>query len=284
MEFFWHLVAIIGMTLPNVLGFNLIFGKGKIFHFGPLGVSTVATYATFVTLQVTGNWLLAIVVGLLGSLLISALFAWLSFRLEPDGLGIMTIAMHLALLTVVLNWTGLTRGALGIPKIPRLPYLEELAPFALVVTLIAALWFALLCFLDRGPFGRALEALAEQEWYAEALGIDRVRVHLIAFLLGGVGALLTNLFYVQYVRLAHPNDLTFPFLIFLIMVVVAGKPGSMKGVLSSTILLVLLKEGLRFVPLPIAVLGPLRLILFGIILLTAVYVRRDTLFPVQRTV
>jgi ABC-type branched-subunit amino acid transport system permease subunit len=58
----------------------------------------------------------------------------------------------------------------------------------------------------------------------------------------------------------------------------------MKGVLSSTILLVLLKEGLRFVPLPIAVLGPLRLILFGIILLTAVYVRRDTLFPVQRTV
>ena len=68
------------------------------------------------------------------------------------------------------------------------------------------------------------------------------------------------------------------------MAVVAGKPGSVLGVTFSTVLLVLLKEGLRFLPLPTAVLGPVRLLLFGIILLVAVYVRRDTLFPQQRTV
>lgn len=284
MDFLLHILAVISMTLPNVLGYNLIFGKGKILHFGPLGVSVIATYATFLTLVATGSWTTAILVGLLGALVISAFFAWLSFWLEPDGLGIMTIAVHLALLTIVLNWTGLTRGALGLPKIPRFPLLDEQMPFALVAMAVAAIWFAAIFLLDRSRFGRALEALAENQAFAGALGIDRVRIHLGAFLIGGVGALLSNILFVQYLRLAHPSDLTFPFLIFLVMAVVAGKPGSVPGVTLSTILLVLLKEGLRFLPLPTSVLGPVRLLLFGIILLVAVYVRRDTLFPQQRTV
>ncbi len=284
MDFLWHILAVIAMTLPNVLGYNLIFGKGKVFHFGPLGVSVIATYATFLTLIATGSWITAILVGLLGSCIISVFFAWLSFRLEPDGLGIMTIAVHLALLTIVLNWTGLTRGALGLPKIPRFPLLEEQLPFALVTMVVAAVWFAAIFLLDRSRFGRALAALAENQAFAQALGVDRVRVHLVAFLIGGVGALLSTVLFVQYLRLAHPSDLTFPFLIFFVMAVVAGKPGSVLGVTFSTVLLVLLKEGLRFLPLPTAVLGPVRLLLFGIILLVAVYVRRDTLFPQQRTV
>ncbi len=68
------------------------------------------------------------------------------------------------------------------------------------------------------------------------------------------------------------------------MIIVAGKPGSVLGVTLSTILLILLKEGLRFVSLAPSILGPVRLILFGMILLAVVYWRRDTLFPKQRSI
>lgn len=284
MEFALHLLASIAMYLPNVLGFNLIFGKGKIFHFGPIGVSLVAAYGCFVTLDATGSYLIALLVGGCLSLTVSALFAWLSFRLDPDGLGILSIAAHLVILTIVLNWTSVTRGALGLPRIPRMPFLDSAPAFALAVTIIAICWILFMLVLERSSFGRQLEALAEHEWYAKSLGINRTRVHMIAFLIGGIGALLSNVFYHQYIHLVYPSDFGFPVFIFVIMIVVAGKPGSVLGVTLSTILLVLLRESIRFVPLSADILGPVRLLIFGVILLAAVWYRRDTLFPKKRTI
>ena len=284
MDFLWHLLFLVGNYIPVALAYNLIFGKGKILHFGPSAVSLIAAYATFVTLGATGSWLIAIGAGLTASLLISAFFAWLSFRLEPDGFGVMSIAVHLALLTIVLNWTSLTRGALGIPRIPRIPGFESLHAIASVSIATAALFAIGILLLDRSAFGRKLTALAEHEWHAASLGISRTRTHLLAFLIGGIGATLSNVLYPQYIALLHPNDYQFPTLIFFVTIVVAGGPGSVFGVTLSAIALVLLKEAIRFVPLPIGILGPVRLILFGLILFAAVFWRRDSLFPQQRKV
>lgn len=284
MDFLWHVLALIGMTLPNVLGFNMVFGKGKIFHFGPIGVSAFTAYVVFLVLNTTGSFTAAVLSGFFAAASVSAFFAWLSLRLEPDGFGVMSIAVHLAVLALILNWNSLTRGALGIPRVPRFPFLDSVSDFALFSLGLAALWILFLWIVDRSFFGRQLSALAEHEWHAKSLGIDRTRVHLIAFLIGGLGALLTSVMFPQLLLLLHPSDYQFPALIFLVMVVVAGKPGSVFGVVLATVLLVFLKEALRFVPLAPSVLGPVRLILFGLILFVGVWVRRDVLFPPQRQV
>ncbi len=138
--------------------------------------------------------------------------------------------------------------------------------------------------VDRSSLGRGLAALAEHRSYAESLGIDRRKVYASAFLIAGLGSLITNALYPQYIGILHPNDYEFVFLIFFIMCIVAGRPGSVLGVTLATVLLETLKEGLRFVPLPYGLLGPLRLVLFGVILIIAVWVRRKELFPMQRTV
>lgn len=284
MAFALHIIIITCTTLVHALGYNLVLGRGKIFHFGPMGTSIGSAYATFLILQATGSYWLAASAGIAMALLLSLLYAWLSFRLDPDGLGIMTLAVHLALVTVVLNWTNVTRGALGIPRIPRMPFLSTPESFALVMLAIAIAWFAVIYVINRSALGRQLQALAEQEWYAKGLGINRMRAHLLAFLLCGIAAFISNIFYHQYIYLLHPSDFGYPIFIFYVMIVIAGKPGSVLGVTLSTILLVLLKEGIRFVPLPSSVLGPTRLLLFGLILLAAVWYRRDSLFPKKRTI
>ncbi|MSR87031.1 branched-chain amino acid ABC transporter permease [Candidatus Peribacteria bacterium] len=284
MNFILHIICVIAMTLPNILGFNLIFGKGKIFHFGPIGVSLIAAYASFLTLNATGSYLVAIAIGSTFALLASALFAWLSFRLDPDGLGILSIAAHLAIINVVLNWSSFTGGAMGIPKIPRMPYLDSLPTFTITVSTIAICWIIFLFVLEHSAFGRQLQALAEHEWYAKALGINRIRIHMIAFFIGGIGALLTNIFYHQYIHLVYLSDFGYPVFIYFVMIVVAGRPGSVLGVTLSTILIVTLKEAVRFIPLPSHILGPVRLLIFGVILLAAVWVQRDSLFPKKRTI
>ena len=284
MNFVYHVIAIIAMSAPNILGFNLIFGRGKIFHFGPLGVSIVAAYATFLTTMAFGSYPLGLVAGFAAAAIVSAFFAWLSLRLDADGFGVMSIAVHLSLLAVVLNWTSLTRGALGIPRVPRFPFLHSTVDFMIFSTIVAVLWAFVLWKIDRGTFGRKLTALSEHEWHAKALGIDRPFIHLIAFLIGGVGAMLTNVQYHQYIYLVHPSDFGYPAFIFFVTVVVAGGPGSVRGCMLSLVLISLLREGMRFLPLSANILGPVRLILFGVILFVAVWVRRDTLFPKQRTV
>ena len=283
-EFFLHLLVLFGAWLPGSLTYNLIFGKGKILHFGPLGVTLIAGYAFVVTLLATGSFLLGVVVSLLASILISLFFAWLALRLEPDGLGVMSIALHLSIIAVVLNWQSLTRGALGIPGVPRLPFLNSVYDFALVATIIAILSFVIIWRIDKSSIGRQLAALAENEWHAKSLGINRAKVYVIVFVIAGVTSVVANVFLVPYLTLLHPNDYLFPALVFYVMIVVAGKPGSVLGVTLSTALLMLLKEALRFIPLAPSILGPVRLMLFGLILFVAVWYRRDTLFPKQRSI
>lgn len=284
MSFFLHLLFVTANWIPTVLSHNMIFGKGGIFHFGPMGVSVISAYGFVITLKSTGSFTLAILVSFLAAMIISAIFAWLSLRLEPDGLGVMSIAMHLAILAIVLNWTSLTRGALGIPQIPRLPILTSLPSIAITMSIIAVLWILLMLWIDRSAFGRQLAALAEHEWYAKSLGINKVKINFLAFSLYAIGITIVSFFSVQYFTLLHPNDYLFPAFIFYIMCEVAGRPGSVLGVTLSIVLLASLKEGLRFAPIPIGYTGPVELILFGLILFVAVWWRRDVLFPTQRTV
>lgn len=284
MAFLLHLISITAISIPTILAYSFVFGRGKILHFGPIGVGVVSAYGSFVTLSATNNFFLALGMGILMATVCSLLFAWLSFRLDPDGLGILSIAMHLMLVTIILNWQSLTRGALGIPRIPRIPFMESPAAFAIGAAIICIAWIIFFFWLDRTPLARKLTALAEQEWHAKSLGIHRVRAHLIAFLILGLALASDSFFHAQYFHLLHPNDYQFPAFITLLMVVVAGKPGSMRGTLIAGVLLTFLEEALRFVPFPTSMVGPMRLLLFGVILLGAVWWRRDVLFPKPRTI
>ena len=284
MDFFWHIIALAAMDIPAFLGLNLVFGKGKILHFGPMGIALVAAYAVVIPLIATQSFLIAIISGIIATAIICALFAWLSLRLEADAFGVMAIAVHLMILAVALNWTSLTRGALGIPQVPRLPFLNSPFDFAICSSIVAGIFAFVLWRLDKSTFGRQLNALAEHEWHAKSLGINRAMIHFLAFAINGIGALITVFFFRQYLTLLHPNDFGFPVLIFMVMVVVAGKPGSVPGVVLATFVFHFLHQGLRFLSLPAEILGPMRLILFGLILFGAVWWRRDTLFPQERRI
>lgn len=284
MDFIWHIIAMTCMTIPHAIAYNLVFGKGKILHFGPIGVSLVASYVVVLTAIHTESFMASISLGIVAVTVLSLFLAWLSLRLDQDAFGVMTIAVHLSLLAVILNWNSFTRGALGIPGVPRFAFLSSVESFAIFAAIISALFVLGLRLIDKSAFGRQLQALAEHEWHAKSLGINRTRVHIAAFMVAGVGALATALLFPQYLAFLHPNDYQYPFLVFFITIIVAGNPGSVYGVLLSTILLTVLKEALRFLPLSSAVMGPVRLILFGVIMLAVVYWRRDTLFPKQRSI
>ncbi len=284
MDFFWHIVVNIGYMLPIVLGYNLVFGRGKILHFGQEGTALLASYSLFLPLYYGWSVWLTIPFSLLVIALFSLFLARLAVRLPADAFAILSIALHLILLALVLNSMSLTRGALGISGIARPFGIDSTMGYAWLCAGVAVAWLVLILHLERSAFGRALAALAQQPQHAEALGINRFRVTTIAFGLAGAGAWLTAALYPPYVRLLHPNDYTFPFMILIVMMTVAGGPGSTVGVAIATTVLIVLKESLRLLPLSPDALGALRLIFFGGILLSALWIQREKLFPPPRAV
>lgn len=285
MNYFLHIFAIFCMYIPPTLGFNLVFGRGKLLHFGQVALGIAGAYGIWASYMLFHlPFVLSFAIGAVCVLLGALVLAWLSFRLDTDGLGVMSIALHLTMLALVLNLDGLTRGALGIPGIPRPALLQSLPAYALLCAVVAACWIAFMLVLERGKFGRKLSALAEHPWHAQAVGVDRNRVYLIAFIISAFAALTTNVLFTPYISLLSPSDYGFPAMILYVMMVVAGGPGRVWGVTFATFCLMGLHEGLRFVSLPVEMIGPLRLLIFGIILFVAVRMRRETLFPPERKV
>src|SRR3989344_4427114 len=105
MSFFIHIVILACLTLIPALGYNMVFGKGKILHFGQEGIALIATYSLWALIVVKGfSYPSALAASVAATVLIALLFAWLSLRLEPDGFGVLSIAVHLMVLAIVLNW------------------------------------------------------------------------------------------------------------------------------------------------------------------------------------
>lgn len=284
MAFFLYLTAIAAMNIPPSLSYGLMLGKQRVMHFGPLAVSILAAYGTFVPLSWGAGYPASLAIGFGLAMLGSLIFALLSLRLPEDAFGVFSLAVHLIVLTVVLNWSAVTRGSLGIPQIPRLPFMESPGQFALGTVIIAALWIGGMRALDRSRFGRALEALAEHPAQAAALGINRTALTVAAFLIASVGLSLGSVLFAQYIRLLYPSDYGFPALVFLLMTVIAGKPGNVVGVTLATVLLVLLREAIRFTPFAASLKGPLQLVTFACVLFFAIWWRKTKLFSVQRSV
>jgi branched-chain amino acid transport system permease protein len=285
MNFVLHIIVLGAMNTMQTLGYNVVFGKAKILHFGQVAQTLGFSYVLWVLVQQFNiPFLAALAAAVSATLLLALLLAWLSLRLQADGLGVMSIALHLALITVILNWQSVTRGALGVPGIPRLWLPSSVAGMAAYTIVLCGLWGAGLYWLQRGCFGRRLAALAEHDWYAAAIGINLARVHSCAFILSAVGSILTGLCFAPYLFLLSPNDFQFPAMIFVVMCVIAGDPGSVLGVLMATMGIVAAQQGLRLLPLAPEHAAPLQLVLFGTLLLLAVWWRRNTVFPHMRRV
>jgi branched-chain amino acid transport system permease protein len=224
MNYLLHIIVMTGMNIPVVLGLNLILGRGKILYFGSVGVSLFTAYAIFLTLRIIGSYPIAVLAGLLMAMSLCWLFAWVAIRLDGDAFGILSISAHLSMLAIVINWTSVTRGTLGLTHIPHIPGLQSLPVLALVIIFVTGSYTFVMWRIHRGQLGRALGALAENRLHAESLGISRMKITILAFLIAGVGIVISNTFYPQYIGLLHPNDYLYQVLIFDLMCVVAAAP------------------------------------------------------------
>jgi branched-chain amino acid transport system permease protein len=144
--------------------------------------------------------LVAIVIGMAVGALAAVVLGLPTMHLRGVFLAIATLGFAEAVRVVLLNseWTGGAQG-LAVPRVLTLG-------MAWTALALVAYWF---WRMGRSRYGRALEAIREDELAARSMGIDVGRHRLAAFVTSGAVAGLYGVLFAYYVRLIAPNDFDF---------------------------------------------------------------------------
>ncbi len=230
------------------------------------------------------------------------LFGAPTLRLRGDYLAIVTLGFGEIVPIVVRNWDSLTNGAAGLngvaaPRLLGYSFGVNSTPYYYVAIALVALLIFVSTRLRDSRIGRAWMAIREDEIAAGAMGVDRVRLKLLAFAIGAGFAGMTGTFYVAKLQTATPEMFGFPVSVMILVMVVFGGIGSVWGVVLGAVILQLLQSWwlqdlTEWLHAAGRLLGndflqridlvPSIELIFGIILVLMMLYRRDGLIPATR--
>ena len=249
-------------------------------------------------------WLMLPVTALVAAFF-GLLFGAPTLRLKGDYLAIVTLGFGEIVPIVARNTPYLTNGAAGLNgALP--PTLPGYGSFGVASTPFYYLGLALIVFLifvsvrlKASRIGRAWMAIREDEIAAEAMGVNRTNLKLLAFAVGAGFAGMTGTFYVAKLQTATPEMFQFPVSVMLLVMIVLGGMGNVAGVVVGALILQLLQSwflqdleqwvhalgkvtGIGFLE-AVNIVQSIELI-FGIILVVMMLYRRQGLIPERRAV
>ena len=289
MEYYLNLAIFVGIYAILAQSFNLIFGLGRLLNLAHVSSFAIGAYTTAI-LATRYEWgpLYCIPASFICGGLFAASIGIISMRLSGDYFAVGSLAFAAMINALLINWKGLTNGVLGIPGIPRPIFggVELISnKLFLIGVIVANLLVQFVLFVAfRNSFSRRLRAQGELELVSKGLGVHTGLTRFCAFFLGSASAGLSGSLFAYYIQYIDPSSFSMSEMIFVLTIVIVGKPGSYWGVLLSTIFMVLLPEPIRFIDLSPGILGPMRQMIYAVVLFSVVYWKRATLFPAERRV
>jgi ABC-type branched-subunit amino acid transport system ATPase component/ABC-type branched-subunit amino acid transport system permease subunit len=192
--------AIMGVSWNVFSGYSGLVSFGHASFFG-LGAYTVTLL--FVKLDVT-PWI-GVPLGMLVGALAGLIIGYPTFRLRGVYFALAMLAYPLALL-YIFEWLGYQEVSLPMKRESPAAYMQFSDHRVYVLIALAMLVAALLVALriERSRFGLSLTAIKQNEWAAEASGIDALRWKLKAIMVSGAIAAAAGGFYAVVLLIVTP--------------------------------------------------------------------------------
>lgn len=231
------------------LGLNVITGLAGQFNLG-IGVYMGTGAYTSAMLTTVGGLTFweAAVPSILAAALMGLITGLPALRAREDSLAVLTIGMVFVFesLLVYLPYFG---GPVGINRIPGASFGgEDLSSVQYLFVALGALGLAIAActYLKRTWLGLALESVREDEHATSVIGIFPARFKLYAFIIGAGIAGLGGIIYTHFMRYITPYDFGFMPSIFVLVMLVFGGLGTVRGAVFGACVLTALPELIRF--------------------------------------
>jgi len=217
------------------LGFNLLLGSTGLLSFGHSAFFGVGAYVAALLVKYLGwtsmeAFLLA---GVVCAALVAAVFGAVCVRYTRIFFGILTLALSQVLWSLALKLFWVTGGTDGLrvptptlvagalaptsDKMDFLAYRYYYYVLAVFAVAVAVMWLVV-----HSPFGKALQAIRDNETRAEFVGIQVRRYRWVAFVVSGAFTGLAGTLWVPLNGLTTPDILYWPFSGRIVFFVVLG--------------------------------------------------------------
>ena len=244
-----QLVDLALINLVAVIGLNFISGLTGQISFAQAAFAGIGAYVCALLLKAGLPFVIAMPCGALSAGLCSLLLGIPTLRLRSYYLAMATIGFGEIVRLIFVNWTEVTGGTSGLRNIPPIAFgpmtvQGNLQHYYFFLGLVAVA-MVVASRIERSAFGRAMIATRDSEAAAQLLGINTVRVKLLAFFLSAFYAGMAGALYGSYVAYISPDQFSGVQAVLLFTMLVVGGSGSIAGAALGTLVLSALPEALR---------------------------------------
>ncbi len=239
---FQSLLVPVGINVILAVSLNLTVGFLGELTLGHAGFMSVGAYAGCLftlnsTLPIAIKFPLGMLIGGLCAAVFGVIIGVPALRLKGDYLAIVTLAFGEIIRSVVTNLP-FTGGAGGLKKIER-------ASNFTIVFIVAIIAIVVISNLVKSRHGRAICAIRDNVIAAESVGINVVYYKLVAFTVAAFFAGVAGVLYGHNLGILKPDTFDFNKSIEILVFVVLGGMGSIRGSIISAVVVTVLPEVLR---------------------------------------
>ncbi|HKF74107.1 MAG TPA: branched-chain amino acid ABC transporter permease, partial [Stellaceae bacterium] len=285
-----QVLMLVGLYILMGMGLNLEVGLAGLLDLGFVAFFAVGAYTTALLTAdsphslaaIAGfphlNFWMAMPVAVFISVIVGVLFGIPVLGVRGDYLAVATLGLGEIVRVIVQSDAAapLLAGAQGILQIPKpeIGSFELADPVALFfLTLVCAGVAAYFAWrLESSRLGRAWMAVRDDEDVAQALGINLVKVKLLAYGLGAAFAGLSGSIFAVMLTSVYPSSFQLLVSINVLALIIVGGMGSLPGVIVGSLALVGLPELLRE-------FGENRYLFYGVALIVMMRIRPEGLWP-----
>lgn len=260
-------------------GLNIVVGYCGLLDLGYIAFMAVGAYtAGIVAKSFDLPLIFTIPVVLVMTVLAGLIIGAPTLRLRSDYLAIVTLGFgEITRITANnLSITGGPSGIFGVPgilKIGELNFQQPAVFYYLTIVIVSA--FVLASARLRGSrLGRAWRFVREDEDAAEAMGIPTYKVKLLAYIFGAIWGGVAGVLFASHLSAVSPQSFVFLQSALVLMAVVLGGMGNMRGIVLGAIVISLLPELLRDASI-------YRYLVFGVLLVVVMVFRPQGLWPAR---
>ncbi len=253
------------------VSYDLLIGYSGLFSVAHAAFYGIGAYvAGLLSVYFGLNFLLGAVIAMAVAALASVILAIPALRLPGDYLVIGSFGFVVIVNSIFLNLESVTMGPGGLPGIAKPEFLglhfTSLGSYFVLVILVTALSYLACWRLVHSPLGRVLKAIREDEVATASLGKNIVKFKILIFVISGVLAALAGVLYAHYYTFISPYTFTVHESVYILSLVIVGGPGTLRGSVVGSMVLVILPTLIKFIHLPDDVAAPLRNMLYGALL------------------
>jgi branched-chain amino acid transport system permease protein len=231
------------------LSLDLIMGYTGMVSFGHAAYFGLGAYGSALLLI---HWGPPVPVALLAGAALAALVAapvgWFSTRATGIYFAMLTLAFAQLLYTVAYKWRDLTGGSDGIAGVPKTalfwggPSLAAPTAFYFLVATCVVLSLLSCRALVRSPFGRALQAIRENERRFTSLGRDPRPFKVAVFVVAAFFAGLAGALFAPFRGFASPEVMFWVLSGQALMMIITGGIGTLIGPVIGAMVFILIQE------------------------------------------